>query len=127
MMEPRYRDVKSAQIPEVALSQGVKVKIICGQVHGTTGPVRDIVTEPEYLDVSVPAGAEFHHPIRRGHTAFAYVIAGEGYFEPMPIKSSGPTISILTAVASVATGPSSIMGMAMRWRCLPPPARYAFS
>jgi redox-sensitive bicupin YhaK (pirin superfamily) len=58
------------------------VKIICGRVNGTAGPVRDIVTEPEYLDVSVPAGAEFSHPIRRGHTAFAYVIAGEGYFDP---------------------------------------------
>ena len=27
------------------------------------GPVKDIVTDPEYLDVTVPAGAEFHHPI----------------------------------------------------------------
>jgi hypothetical protein len=82
MMEPRYRDVKRAQIPEVSLAQGVKVKIICGRVNGTTGPVQDIVTAPEYLDVSVPAGAEFHHPIRRGHTAFAYVFEGEGYFDP---------------------------------------------
>jgi redox-sensitive bicupin YhaK (pirin superfamily) len=82
MMEPRYRDVKHAQIPEVSLAQGVRVKIICGKVKGTRGPVTDIVTDPEYLDVSVPAGAEFHHPIRRGHTAFAYVTAGEGYFDP---------------------------------------------
>ena len=82
MMEPRYRDVKSAQIPEIFLAQGAKVKIICGQVNGTTGPVTDIVTDPEHLDVSVPAGAEFRHPIRRGHTAFAYVIAGEGFFDP---------------------------------------------
>ena len=82
MMEPRYRDVKRAQIPEVSLAQGVTVKIICGRVGGTTGPVTDIVTDPEYLEVSVPAGAEFHHPIRRGHTALAYVIAGEGYFGP---------------------------------------------
>jgi redox-sensitive bicupin YhaK (pirin superfamily) len=82
MMEPRYRDVKVSQIPEVSLTHGVRVKIICGRVNGTKGPVQDIVTEPEYLDVSVPAGAEFHHPIRRGHTAFAYVIEGEGYFDP---------------------------------------------
>jgi redox-sensitive bicupin YhaK (pirin superfamily) len=82
MMEPRYRDVKGAHIPEVVLPQGVNVKIICGRVNGTAGPVRDIVTEPEYLDVSLPAGAEFRHPLRRGHTAFAYVIEGEGYFDP---------------------------------------------
>jgi len=82
MMEPRYRDVKRLQIPEVSLAQGVRVKIICGRVNGAEGPVRDIVTDPEYLEVSVPAGAEFHHPIQRGHTAFAYVIEGEGYFDP---------------------------------------------
>ncbi len=82
MMEPRYRDVKNAQIPEITLAQDVKVKIICGQVDGTKGPVQDIVTDPEYLEVSMPAGAEFQHPIPRGHTAFAYVIAGEGYFDP---------------------------------------------
>jgi quercetin 2,3-dioxygenase len=82
MMEPRYRDVKQVQIPEVSLAQGVKVKIICGRVNDTKGPVQDIVTDPEYLDVSVPAGAEFRHPIRRGHAVFAYVIEGEGYFDP---------------------------------------------
>ena len=119
MMEPRYRDVKSAQIPEVALSQGVKVKIICGQVHGTTGPVRDIVTEPEYLDVSVPAGAEFHHPIRRGHTAFAYVIAGEGFFDPdrdaYAHEVVGANYFDFSAAVSVATGPLSFTRMAMKW------------
>ena len=82
MMAPRYRDVKASQIPEVTLPPGVKVKIICGQVNGTVGPVQDIVTDPEYLDVSVPAGAEFQHPIPAGHTAFAYVIDGAGYFDP---------------------------------------------
>jgi quercetin 2,3-dioxygenase len=34
------------------------------------------------FDVAVPAGANFAHPIRRGYTAFAYVIEGEGYFDP---------------------------------------------
>jgi hypothetical protein len=82
MMEPRYRDVKSSQIPEVSLAQGVKVKIICGRVNGIEGPVQDIVTEPEYLDVSVPAGAGFHYSIPPGHTTFAYVIEGAGYFDP---------------------------------------------
>jgi hypothetical protein len=37
MMDPRYRDVKSIQIPEVTLDHGVKVKIICGDVN----PVRN--------------------------------------------------------------------------------------
>jgi redox-sensitive bicupin YhaK (pirin superfamily) len=65
----------------VELAGGVKAKIICGAVDGVKGPVHDIVTRPEYLDVSVPAGATFTHPVERGHTAFAYVIDGAGYFD----------------------------------------------
>lgn len=80
MMEPRYRDVKSRQIPKVVLENGTKIKIICGKVGGQEGPVRDIVIDPEYLDVTVPARSEFIHPTKRGHTVFAYVINGKGYF-----------------------------------------------
>jgi quercetin 2,3-dioxygenase len=81
MMGPRYRDVRSEQIPETSLDGGVKVKIICGKVNGVQGPVHDIVIDPEYLDVSVPAHGSFVHPIESGHTAFAYVIEGKGYFD----------------------------------------------
>ncbi len=80
MMEPRYRDVKSGQIPELPAANGGTIRIICGEAAGTRGPVRDIVTDPAYLDVTLPAGTEFVHPTRAGHTVFAYVIAGEGIF-----------------------------------------------
>ena len=81
MMDPRYRDVTSGQIPEVALDGGVKIKVISGEVDGKKGPVRDIVTDPSYLDVTVPSQSAFRWPVRKGHTAFAYVIDGEGYFD----------------------------------------------
>ena len=81
MMAPRYRDVKAADIPEVTLENGVTVKIIAGEVSGVRGPVGDIVIEPEMLDISVPAGVVFTHPLPLGHTAFAYILAGEGYFD----------------------------------------------
>jgi redox-sensitive bicupin YhaK (pirin superfamily) len=82
MMDPRYRDVKSKQIPEVTLDHGVKVKIICGEVKGIKGPVQDIVIDPEYLDITVPSKSNFTHPAKRGHTVLAYVIEGAGYFDP---------------------------------------------
>ncbi len=81
MMSPRYRDVKSTQIPEVTLDSGVKLKIICGRVGGVSGPVKDIVTDPEYIDVSVPPKTTFLHPVKSGHTVFAYVMEGKGYFD----------------------------------------------
>jgi hypothetical protein len=80
MMDPRYQEVKSQQIPEVVLANGTAIKIICGRVGDQQGPVQEIVIDPEYLDITVPANAVYHHPTKRGYTVFAYVIAGEGYF-----------------------------------------------
>ena len=81
MMPPRYRDVKATDIPEVTLDNGVSVKIIAGEVAGVKGPIGDIVIEPEMLDISVPAGTVYSHPLPAGHTCFAYILAGEGYFD----------------------------------------------
>lgn len=81
MMQPRYRGVPGAEIPEVKDPGGAAVKVIAGVVNGVVGAVRDVVTNPEYLDVSVPAGGTFVHPTRRGHTVFAYVIEGAGRFD----------------------------------------------
>jgi redox-sensitive bicupin YhaK (pirin superfamily) len=80
MMDPRYRDVKREQVPEVVLKDGVKIRIICGMVDGEQGPVRDIVIDPEYLDVTLPAKSNFVHMTKRGHTVFAYIIEGKGLF-----------------------------------------------
>jgi len=80
MMDPRYRDVANEQTPEVKLPDGSTIRIISGEVGGIKGPVQDIVIDPEYIDVTVPAHAEFRHPTKRGHTVFAYIIEGQGYF-----------------------------------------------
>ena len=80
MMSPRYRDVKSNDIPVITLENDVQIKIICGTVNNIHGPVQDIMIDPEYLDITVPAHTVYEHPVKPGHTVFAYVIAGQGYF-----------------------------------------------
>lgn len=80
MMDPRYQGITAAEIPEVTDAGGSRIKIICGEINGVLGPVRDIVTDPEYLDVTVPAGATFTRFTPAGHTVFAYVIDGRGVF-----------------------------------------------
>jgi redox-sensitive bicupin YhaK (pirin superfamily) len=80
MSEPRYRGILRADIPEVTDASGAAIKVIAGTVSGVVGPVRDVVTRPEYLDVTVPAGRTFIHTTPRGHTVFAYVIGGEAAF-----------------------------------------------
>ncbi|MBN1496100.1 MAG: pirin family protein [Spirochaetes bacterium] len=80
MMNPRYREVKSTEIPVITFDGGVTIKIISGTVTGTQGPVRGIVTDPEYLDIMLPASSRYNHPTRKGYTVFAYMIEGSCSF-----------------------------------------------
>ncbi len=93
MMDPRYRDIKNDRVPEVVTADGARVRVICGKVAGKVGPVADVVSEPEYLDVIIPSGKSLVHEIRRGHTAFAYVIGGKGVFcdedDPFTYEAQG--------------------------------------
>ena len=62
MMEPRYRDISADSIPEVSPHEGLKIKIIAGEVVGVRGPVQDVVVDPEYLDITLEPGADLEHP-----------------------------------------------------------------
>ncbi|MHA2126560.1 MAG: pirin family protein [Promethearchaeota archaeon] len=82
MMDPRYRDIKSNQIPEISLNDSkITVKIICGEINGIKGPVQDIITDPIYFDVTLEPNSEFTHPFKKGYNVFTYTIEGEGYFD----------------------------------------------
>lgn len=82
MMTPRYRDITGDQIPVVELEQGMKIRVIAGVVNGTRGPVQDIIIDPQYLDITLPAGKKFSHPVEAGYTVFCYILSGRGCFEP---------------------------------------------
>lgn len=81
MMAPRYRGLTAADIPEAALPDGTRIRVIAGRVDGVRGPMDDIVIQPEYLDCSVPGATVFTHALPRDHTAFVYVIGGSGHAE----------------------------------------------
>jgi quercetin 2,3-dioxygenase len=94
MSEPRYRGIGSGEIPVVTdAASGATVRVVAGTVNGVTGPVRDVATGPEYLDVTVPAGATFVRATPRGHTVFAYVIGGRAVFnhqdDPFSYQAEG--------------------------------------
>jgi redox-sensitive bicupin YhaK (pirin superfamily) len=81
MCEPKYRDVKAADIPSVRLMDGVEAKVICGSAGGVSGPVREISTAPQYLDVTMTPGKVLAYPVPLGHNVFAYVFEGGGRFD----------------------------------------------
>lgn len=80
MTNPRYQDIPSERIPEVRREDGVSIRVIAGSVEDVSGAVSDIFAAPTYLDVSVPAGVTFSHPVAPEHNAFSYVFDGEGVF-----------------------------------------------
>ncbi|WP_035068390.1 pirin family protein [Nitratidesulfovibrio termitidis] len=95
MMEPRYRSITADEIPVAQLPQGVTAKVIAGTVPGAagpvTGPAADIVTDPGYLDLTIPAGVTHEHPVPHGHTAIAYVIDGTGVIIGTVGETAGET------------------------------------
>jgi redox-sensitive bicupin YhaK (pirin superfamily) len=88
MMLPRYQGVSDAEIPVINQAGGALVRVIAGEVDGARGPVEGIVTEPEYLDVTLPVGSVFEHPTAAGHTVFAYIIAGRVCFSDEPASAT---------------------------------------
>ncbi len=86
MTAPRYQDVTAADIPEITDDDGTRVRVICGEFWGRSGPVDGIASAPRYLDVWVPPGRRTTLPAEAARNTFAYVFEGEGDFR----NSSAP-------------------------------------
>ncbi|MDP9141621.1 MAG: pirin family protein [Pseudomonadota bacterium] len=80
-----YRDIPAAQIPQATLADGSTIKVIAGYplIEGRTvsGPINPqagtMATDPLYIDVRLPAGAQQTLPVPDGHTALIYVYEGD--------------------------------------------------
>jgi redox-sensitive bicupin YhaK (pirin superfamily) len=81
MMNPRYRGITAEHIPEIKTKQGVKIKVISGELNGTRGPIEDLVVEIEYLDITINPCLVLEHNVKRGFKSFAYIIEGNGYLD----------------------------------------------
>jgi hypothetical protein len=77
MNTPWYRDFKATDLPKFVTEEGVAVTVIAGESHGVGGAVTRDTTQPNYLDLHLPAGARFAQQLPAGHNAFIYVYRGE--------------------------------------------------
>ncbi len=80
MTDPRYQDVKSADIPEVIDDDETTARVICGTFWGVSGPVDGIAADPQYLDIRVPPLTTKRLPVETTKHAFAYIFDGSGTF-----------------------------------------------
>jgi len=94
MIAPRYQNVNANEITEIKRESGAKIHVIAGKVDEVVGPISGIAAEPMYLDVAVAPHGSFSLPIRRGHSAFAYVFEGEGKFGPEKRSVTRPRLVV---------------------------------
>ena len=80
MMDPRYRDVTTDQIPCEEVAKGVTAKIIAGEINGIKGPVQDVVTKPIYVDISMDNNSTFEYSVPEENTAVVYIFEGTAKF-----------------------------------------------
>ncbi|KAF2705089.1 hypothetical protein K504DRAFT_460861 [Pleomassaria siparia CBS 279.74] len=75
--EPRYRDLRAKEIPQVTADGAkVQVKIISGQSYGTDSVKELAYTPVWFLDFTVKPGGTVKQPLPKGWNAFAYTLAG---------------------------------------------------
>ena len=91
MCVPRYQNIEPEDIPEVHADDGVRIRVIAGEVNGVVGAVSGIAVEPTYLDILLPAEAAHRQPIQTGHAALCYVFEGEVSIDPSP---DGPAVEV---------------------------------
>ncbi|KAF2498875.1 RmlC-like cupin [Lophium mytilinum] len=79
--EPRYRDLRAKEIPEVNVQDGkVKVKVISGRSYGTDS-VKELAYTPVWLlDFTVQPGGKVEQALPKGWNAFAYTLSGNTIF-----------------------------------------------
>src|SRR5215470_6118668 len=70
MTEPKYQEFAPEKIAVAEPADGVRVKVIAGQVGDVAGPIRQPATEPTYLDIELRSGARFTHALPADHSAF---------------------------------------------------------
>ena len=79
--EPRYRDLRAKEIPQIDIDDGkVHIKIISGQSHGVDS-VKELAYTPVWIfDIEIKPGGRIVQNLPEGWNAFAYTLGGTTSF-----------------------------------------------
>ena len=75
LMDPRYQELRDADIPRAKPSNQVEIKVISGDSFGVKSPVQTLVGV-WYLDVKIAPGGKVEQILPENWTTFIYTLAG---------------------------------------------------
>ena len=104
-----YRDIAPDEIPVHEKEQGVRIKIIAGEISFNDqllrGPIYGLTTEPLYLDISLDPNKSIRLPLVEKLNAMAYVFEGQAKIAESDLSthsaaffSEGDTVEIIAGV-----------------------------
>lgn len=101
MSEPAYQEHDADNIP-LENRAGTSIRVITGETsQGTQGPVKQPLTDPLYLDVTLNADTDFSETLPELHNAFVYVVKGSVELgthklqrDQLAVLSKGETIQL---------------------------------
>lgn len=96
LYSPGYRDIQSAEIPEIVSSQGVRVRVIAGAFQGVSGAVKRptdaFLTDALYLDIHFEQDGVLTQALDPEYNAFIYTYRGNT--EVMESADQGQFVSL---------------------------------
>lgn len=108
MVTPRYQDLPKSTIPTLSFANQAVVKVIAGSAVDNnstivSGPVKNTVTNPLYLDISLPCNESITQYIPKNHTVIIYPFKGNISIENQEVQTgvaallqSGEAVTIKT-------------------------------
>ena len=76
MIDPRYQEIKSEEVPVIMGVNGAKLKIIAGQLDGARGPIEKTDVAVVFIDIELPKDTSFNYKISDSYSTFLYVLEG---------------------------------------------------
>jgi len=77
--EPEYQEFEDGDTPIANGENGVKVKVLAGEVLGVKSPTK-LRNPGLYLDITMPPNSSFETTIPKGWNGFNYVFGGSAYY-----------------------------------------------
>lgn len=78
MQDPAYQEFAPADIPVEQHENGAQIRVISGTtLAGTTGPIKNTLVSPTYMDVTLPAETDFEQLLAEEDHAFIFIEKGQ--------------------------------------------------